>query len=80
MLSNCEIILSQNRFFITLAGLPTATQYGGISLVTIEPAPTTAPSPIVTPERTMTLSAIQTLFPMTTGAFIDAKLGKPCLS
>ena len=33
----------------TLAGLPTATVHAGISFVTNDPAPTMAPSPIVTP-------------------------------
>ena len=39
--------------FITLAGHPTAIIFSGISLVTTEPAPITALSPIVTPARTV---------------------------
>lgn len=39
--------------FITFAGRPTAIVQGGISLVTIEPAPIIAPSPIVTPGITI---------------------------
>jgi hypothetical protein len=35
-------------------GSPTATTFGGRSFVTIDPAPTTVFSPIVTPGRTMT--------------------------
>lgn len=45
---------------ITFAGLPNARQRGGISLVTKEPAPIMAPSPIVTPFNIMTFSPIQT--------------------
>jgi hypothetical protein len=33
---------------INFAGTPAQTWYGGISFVTIEPAPITAPSPIAT--------------------------------
>lgn len=35
--------------FMTLAGVPTAIQLGGIFFVTIEFIPTTAPFPILTP-------------------------------
>ena len=34
------------RFFMTFAGLPPTTVYGGTSLTTTDPAATTAPSPI----------------------------------
>lgn len=52
-----------------LAGLPTAMQYAGTSLVMTALAPMTAPSPMVTPARMVALSPIQTLSPMTTGPF-----------
>lgn len=44
------------------AGEPTATFHGGMSLVTSEPAPTTAPSLIVTPGRTMHPAPIKASF------------------
>lgn len=45
---------------ITLAGLPATIVQGGTSFVTTEPSPTTDPSPIVTPLRTIDLAPIQT--------------------
>ncbi len=39
--------ISFSIVFITLAGLPTATLNGGISLVTTLPAPITEPFPIL---------------------------------
>ncbi len=39
---------SINLLLINLAGFPPHISYEGISFVTTEPAPTTAPSPIVT--------------------------------
>lgn len=54
-----------NFFFITLHGLPTAIEYGGIDLVTTEPAPIIDPRPIVTPGITVTLIPIQTSSSMT---------------
>src|SRR5205085_6583097 len=53
---------------ITLAGFPTAKEYGGISRVTTEQAPITAPSLMVTPFRTLTLNPIHTLSAIVTGA------------
>ena len=50
------------------AGAPTTTVRGRTSRVTIDPAPTTASSPIVTPGSTVTRAPSQTLRPMTTGA------------
>jgi hypothetical protein len=41
------------------AGIPTATAIEGIFLVTIEPAPITAPLPICTPERITLFAPIQ---------------------
>ena len=60
-----------NNYFrhrITFAGLPAAKLNGGIDFVTIDPAPMTDPSPIVTPVKTMTLDANQTLSSIRIGA------------
>lgn len=48
----------------TLAGLPTATDRAGTSLVTTEPAPIVLPSPIVTPGRMMQPPPSQQSAPM----------------
>lgn len=53
-----------------LAGIPAATVYGGISLVTTELAPIMAPSPIVTFARIVTLSPIHTFLPIMTGPLL----------
>jgi hypothetical protein len=45
---------------ITRAGLPTATELGGMLFVTTLPAPTTLFSPIVIPGRTIAFAPIQT--------------------
>ena len=50
------------------AGLPATIVHGGTSFVTTEPAPTTAPSPIVTPFKIIQLKPIQTLLDIFTGA------------
>lgn len=42
---------------ITLAGCPPTTEYDGTSLLTTDPAATTAPSPIVTSDRMMAARA-----------------------
>ncbi len=47
-------------FFITLAGTPPTMVFGSTSFVTTAPAATTAPSPMVTPARTVALAPIQT--------------------
>ena len=47
------------KTFTTLAGLPTARLYGGMSFVTKEPTPIIAPSPIVTPGIMIDLIPIQ---------------------
>ena len=52
---------------ITRQGLPTASEFGGISRVTTLPAPITQPSPIVTPPQTVTFPASQQLFPILIG-------------
>ena len=52
---------------ITLAGLPTTTALSGTSLVTTLAAPTTAFSPIVTPDRIVAVAPIQAFFLMWTG-------------
>lgn len=65
----CEIRVhcSDDMTVLTiLAGFPTATQYGGISLVTTEFAPTIAPVPIFTFGKMVALSPIHTLSPITT--------------
>jgi len=49
----------------TRAGLPTATDRGGTSLVTTEPAPIVEPSPMVTPGRMIAPPPIQQSAPMT---------------
>ncbi|KAL4736790.1 hypothetical protein BDV11DRAFT_207321 [Aspergillus similis] len=53
--------------FMTLQGLPTATENGGISFVTTLPAPIVHPSPILTPGRITTFPPIQQSSPMNTG-------------
>lgn len=40
-------------YLITFIGLPTAIAYGGISDVTTDPAPITAPFPIFMPGKKM---------------------------
>lgn len=52
---------------ITLHGLPTATQFAGISFVTTLPAPITVPSPMDTPGRIIAPPPIQQPFPIFTG-------------
>ena len=51
----------------TLAGLPATRVRSGTSLVTMLPAATTAPEPIVTPDKTEAPAPIQTWSPMATG-------------
>ena len=52
---------------ITRQGTPAASELGGRSRVTTLPAPTTQPSPIVTPPQTTTFAPSQTSLPMVTG-------------
>jgi len=52
------------RYFITLAGAPTAIAYGGMFFVTTLPAPIIAPSPIVKPLKIITSAPSQTSFPI----------------
>ena len=47
-----------------LAGAPAHTEYGGTSLVTTDPAPMTAPSPIVTPPIIIHFIPIHTSLPI----------------
>ena len=56
-----------SRFFMTLAGLPATTVHGGTSLVTTAAAATTAPSPTVTPGRTIAREQIHSESPTTRG-------------
>ena len=44
---------------MTLAGFPAASTRGGTALVTMLPAPMTAPSPISTPARMIAFAPIQ---------------------
>ena len=60
-------ILSPLILRITLHGLPTASEFSGISFVTTLPAPITEPSPIVTPGRTITPPPSQQPFPIFIG-------------
>ena len=50
--------------FITLQGLPTAIEFGGMDFVTTEPAPIVQLSPIVTPAKIMLPPPIQQFLPM----------------
>ena len=52
---------------ITLHGLPTANELGGIDLLTTLPAPITEFLPIVTPGKIITPPPIQTLSSIVTG-------------
>ncbi|KAI0552979.1 hypothetical protein F4679DRAFT_31919 [Xylaria curta] len=53
---------------MTLAGFPTATMKGGMSLVTTLPAPIVQPRPMVTPAKTITFPPSQQSSPMIIGA------------
>ena len=57
---NFFIVSSSKRYLMTRAGTPPTIAYGGTSRVTTEPAETTAPCPMVTPERIVALAPIQT--------------------
>src|SRR5439155_11002215 len=52
---------------MTRAGLPTATVKGGTSETTTERAPTTAPSPMVTPGKMQQSNPTQTFEPIRSG-------------
>lgn len=52
---------------MTLAGIPTAIEYEGISLVTTELAPMTHLSPILTSGKTITFCPIQHPSPIVIG-------------
>ena len=49
-----------SRYFITFAGFPPTTAYGGTSFTTTEPMATIAPSPILTLPEIMTLEPSHT--------------------
>jgi hypothetical protein len=55
---------------IFFAGTPAQISSGRIDLLTTDPAATTAPFPIVTPLRTITLHPSQTLEPIFISFFI----------
>lgn len=57
---------TRTTVLMTLAGDPTATLNGGMSLVTTLPHPIVHPSPIVTPGRTIVPPPIQQSLPMVT--------------
>ena len=67
LLGSCSSSSEDGILFITRHGLPTATEKGGMSFVTTDPAPIVQPSPIVIPGRMMTIPPIQQSFPMKTG-------------
>lgn len=54
-------------YFITFAGVPTATAFSGISFVTTAPAPITALSPIIIPGSIIAPAPIHTRLPILTG-------------
>lgn len=64
----------------TLAGDPTATENGGISLVTTAPAPIVHPFPMVTPARRTTFPPIQQSFPIVTGWAYSILSRRDCTS
>jgi len=64
MAFNLSIISFSNRYFMTLAGIPTAMAKLGMSFVTIAPAPIIAPSPILTPPIIIAFVPIQTSLPI----------------
>ncbi len=53
---------------MTRAGMPATIAFGGTSFVTTAPAPTIAPSPMVTPGRITDFAPSQTSAPIVTGA------------
>ena len=57
-------------FLISLAGTPPTIVFGSTSFVTTAPAATTAPSPIVTPARTVALAPLHTFLPIWMGAYV----------
>jgi hypothetical protein len=57
---------------MTRQGLPAATTFEGMSLVTMLPAPMTVFSPIVTPGQTMAPPPSQTLGPTVIGAALSS--------
>ena len=64
---------------MALAGTPPTSVLGGTSLVTTDPAATTALSPIETPGRMLQQRPIQTLFPIVTGSALVGDLARQCV-
>jgi hypothetical protein len=64
------------RVPIGLAGFPPTMVYGATSLVTIAPAATTAPSPIVTPGRMTEWLETHARSPIDTGAPVSSNEGE----
>jgi hypothetical protein len=57
-------IFSEKRYRIILEGFPHINAYGGTSVVTTEPAPRTAPFPIVIPPIRIHFDPIHTSLPI----------------
>lgn len=68
-------IPSSRRFLIGRAGFPATTVQGSTFLKTLERAPTTAPSPILTPGATNTSAATQAPAPIKIGAGVSGICG-----
>lgn len=64
---------------MTLAGFPATIVFFGTSLVTIEPAPIIALSPIVIPGKIVEFEPIHTLLPIFTGAGIRLARFSGCM-
>lgn len=67
MSSSASMTSGSNRNRRTFAGFPATIAYGGTLRATTACAPTTAPSPIVTPLRTLAPPAIHTSLPTVWG-------------
>ena len=67
MSDDLACLFSPLILLITLHGLPTATQFDGMLLVTTLPAAITVPSPIDTPGRLIAPPPIQQPSPIFTG-------------
>ena len=63
----CYSISPASILLMTLAGLPAAMQFEGMSFTTTLPAPMVTLSPMVTPGSMVTLPPNQQLLPMVTG-------------
>ena len=66
---------SSTRFFMNFAGLPPTTVQGSTFFVTTAPAAIIAPSPIVTPGRTIARAPIHTPSQIFIGAVTNGRFG-----